>query len=47
MNEWVMSHVDEKRDKETDIIPFKWDNIEYDKEANDLVKSMTAKREQA
>ena len=46
-HEWVMGHADEKCDKKSDVKPFKWDNIEYDKEADDLVKSMEATGEQA
>ena len=45
--EWVMDHTDDKREKKSDIKPFKWDNIECDKETEDLVKSMKAMREQA
>ena len=46
-HEWVMGHADEKRDKESDITPFERDNIECDKEAVNLVKSMETKGEQA
>ena len=41
-HEWVMDHADKKCDKRNDIKPFKWDNIECDKEAKDLVKPMEA-----
>ena len=41
--EWVMGHADDKREKKSDIKPFKWDNIECYKERDDLVKSMKAK----
>ena len=40
-----MGHADEKREKKSDIKPFKWDIIECDKEADDLVKSMEAQGE--
>ena len=46
-HEWVMGHADEKREKKSEIKPFEWDSIECDKEAEDLVKLMKAKGEQA
>ena len=46
-HEWVMGHADDKQEKKSDIKLFEWDNIECDKEVEDLVKSMKVKGEQA
>ena len=46
-HEWVMGHAYTKRDKKSDITPFEWEIIEYDKEADDLIRSMAIKGEYA